>query len=341
MRTADEAGWLDSEHIAVVLDYTQTEGGWKFAADVSELVTEKIDRPEYRVYTYSSLPKKKDNNKDDNDDDIFNRRQPPGRLHEEPREKYNIHASSAVVSREQQADTTVKSCSSLVKHEFKKPAGQIEPFLAQRMPYYKRFMDIVGSLMGLLVLSPFFLIVAILIKIVSRGPVFFKQERIGYLGKKYKIWKFRTMRVDADQTTHRKYLAELIKSGAEGTADNDKSMKKLENDARVIPLGDLLRKTAIDELPQLFNVLKGEMSLIGPRPPIPYEVEEYQRWHFGRFDAVPGMTGLWQVSGKNRTTFKEMVRFDINYARRMSWRLDARILAGTIPAIVTQIKDTL
>ena len=118
-------------------------------------------------------------------------------------------------------------------------------------------------------------------------------------------------------------------------------MRKLKNDKRVIPLGNFLRKTAIDELPQLFNVIKGDMSLIGPRPPIPYEVQEYHRWHYGRFDAVPGMTGLWQVSGKNRTTFKEMIRYDIAYSRNMSLRLDARILAGTIPAIVTQIKDTL
>ncbi|KPK78230.1 MAG: hypothetical protein AMJ79_00335 [Phycisphaerae bacterium SM23_30] len=209
------------------------------------------------------------------------------------------------------------------------------------MPAYKRITDIIGSLLGIIILSPFFAIIALLIQLVSPGPVFFKQERMGYLGKRFKMWKFRTMKVGADQEQHQRYLADLIKSGAEGSADSGKSMKKLENDSRIIPLGNFMRKTAIDELPQLFNVLRGDMSLIGPRPPIPYEVKEYHRWHYGRFDTVPGMTGLWQVSGKNRTTFKEMVRFDITYARGMSWRLDARILAGTIPAIVTQIKDTL
>ena len=116
-------------------------------------------------------------------------------------------------------------------------------------------------------------------------------------------------------------------------------MQKLDsNDSRLIPLGNILRKSCIDELPQLFNVLSGKMSLIGPRPPIPYEVQEYQRWHYSRFDTMPGMTGLWQVSGKNRTTFKEMVRFDINYVRRMSWWLDAKIIVGTIPVIIEQIR---
>ena len=230
---------------------------------------------------------------------------------------------------------------SFEKQESDRFAERIEPVLAPRMPVYKRVMDITGSLIGIIILSPLLLMVALIIKITSRGPVFFKQERVGCLGKRFRMWKFRTMKVDADQTQHQKYLTELIKSGAEGSDDNGKSMKKLEHDSRVIPFGNFLRKTAIDELPQLFNVFKGEMSLIGPRPPIPYEVKEYYRWHYGRFDTVPGMTGLWQVSGKNRTTFKEMVRFDITYARQMSWRLDARILAGTFPAIITQIKDTL
>ena len=337
LRATDEAGWFDSEHIAVVLDHTWAEGAWKFAADISDLVAEKASCPEYRVYTYSYTQK----DDDDSDNDNFGDRRASDRFRTGPVKEFDGHASSPVSSGGQRVGSMARFHNSFEKQESDRFAERIEPVLAPRMPVYKRVMDITGSLIGIIILSPLLLMVALIIKITSRGPVFFKQERVGCLGKRFRMWKFRTMKVDADQTQHQKYLTELIKSGAEGFDNNGKSMKKLEHDSRVIPFGNFLRKTAIDELPQLFNVLKGEMSLIGPRPPIPYEVKEYYRWHYGRFDTVPGMTGLWQVSGKNRTTFKEMVRFDITYARQMSWRLDARILAGTIPAIITQIKDTL
>jgi len=337
MRATDEAGWFDSEHIAVVLDHTWAKGAWKFAASISDMVAAKATRPEFRVYTYSYSP-----SDDDGDDhDSFSNRRTDDHFRFGSTEKYAGRTSSVVVSGEQGIGSEMRSGDSLIRKEFHNPAERLEPFLVRRMPAYKRITDIIGSLLGIIILSPFFAIIALLIQLVSPGPVFFKQERMGYLGKRFKMWKFRTMKVGADQEQHQRYLADLIKSGAEGSADSGKSMKKLENDSRIIPLGNFMRKTAIDELPQLFNVLRGDMSLIGPRPPIPYEVKEYHRWHYGRFDTVPGMTGLWQVSGKNRTTFKEMVRFDITYARGMSWRLDARILAGTIPAIVTQIKDTL
>ena len=355
LRMTDEAGWLDDEHIAVVLDYTWAEGAWKFASDVSELVCEKMkfsdqsDRLEYRVYTYSSALPAEKIRRDEDDNERFGGRfddQDYGNSSDKRSDRdYQQRGSDkrevgSVETAVQSAGTEVKSFSSAAEPSACRPAEGIESILARKMPFYKRLMDVFGALIGIILLSPLFLVIALLITIVSRGPIFFRQERIGYLGKKFRMWKFRTMRVNADQTEHQKYLASLIKSGAEGTSDNGQSMHKLKNDRRVIPLGNFLRKTAIDELPQLFNVLKGDMSLIGPRPPIPYEVQEYHRWHYGRFDAVPGMTGLWQVSGKNRTTFKEMIRYDIAYSRNMSLRLDARILAGTIPAIVTQIKDT-
>lgn len=384
LRMTDEVGWLDDEHIAVVLDYTMAEGAWKFASDVCELVCEKVnlsdqsDRLEYRIYTYSSSLPDEIKRRDEDDDERFGGRD--GERAEEhfgggDNKRYDAEddeggqgddqdydngnkkrtdrghnqqkirgsdkrEEESVETADQSVGTEVKSFSSAKQSSAHRPVEGIEPILARKMPFYKRGMDVFGALFGIILLTPLFLVIALLITIVSPGPIFFKQERIGYFGKKFRMWKFRTMRINVDQSEHQKYLASLIKSGAEGTSNNGQSMHKLKNDKRVIPLGNFLRKTAIDELPQLFNVLKGDMSLIGPRPPIPYEVQEYHRWHYGRFDAVPGMTGLWQVSGKNRTTFKEMIRYDIAYSRNMSLRLDARILVGTIPAIVTEIKDT-
>jgi lipopolysaccharide/colanic/teichoic acid biosynthesis glycosyltransferase len=208
------------------------------------------------------------------------------------------------------------------------------------MPKWKRLIDIVGALFLLILFSPLILLVALMIKIVSSGPVFFKQGRVGYGGKVFTLYKFRTMKVHADVSKHRKYLAGLIRETA-GEKERGKPMEKL-NDPQIIPfIGKILRVTCIDELPQLINVLLGDMSLVGPRPPIPYEVEEYVTWYTGRFDAVPGMTGLWQVRGKNRLTFKEMARLDIRYARQMSLGLDFKILLLTPLAIFYQIKDSL
>ena len=188
-----------------------------------------------------------------------------------------------------------------------------------------------GSLAAILLLSPLLLLVALLIKIVSPGPVLFRQKRVGYLGRVFTMWKFRTMHVNADTTLHQNYLRELIR--------NEKEMTKLDHvrDPRIIPFGNLLRATGIDELPQLINVLLGDMSLVGPRPCLPYEAYEYHPWQMRRFDAVPGLTGLWQVSGKNRTTFKEMMRLDIDYARKRAFLLDMMIVLKTIPAIVVQV----
>jgi lipopolysaccharide/colanic/teichoic acid biosynthesis glycosyltransferase len=209
-----------------------------------------------------------------------------------------------------------------------------EAFYVRKMPIWKRVLDISGSILGLIILSPVFFIIAVLIKVFGTGSVFFAQERIGYGGRKFRFLKFRTMKADCDSREHQAYLSCLIRS----ESDKDMPMHKLDDcNADIIPLGRLLRKTYLDELPQLINVLRGEMSLVGPRPPIPYEVEEYSRWHHNRFNAVPGMTGLWQISGKNNLSFKEMVRLDIRYSRRLSFFSDLKILAGTPLAIIAEL----
>ena len=206
-----------------------------------------------------------------------------------------------------------------------------------KIPFWKRTMDILGSLFGLFVLSPIFISAALIIKCVSPGPIFFKQERVGRTGKIFTVLKFRTMKVNNDATIHRQYLKKLIN----GDSNGEQAMIKLDKDPRIICMGNFLRKTCIDELPQLINVLLGDMSLIGPRPCIPYEAEEYLRWHVRRFDITPGMTGLWQVSGKNRTTFKDMIRLDIKYASELSFWLDTRILCKTPLVVISQIFETL
>jgi len=208
-------------------------------------------------------------------------------------------------------------------------------------PSWKRGLDILGSVLGLLLLSPLFVVAGLFIKWVSPGPIFFRQERVGYMGRTFRLWKFRTYEHNADTSRHEDYVKDLIGAARGSKGSQQPAMRKLDRAPGIIPFGNLLRKTCIDEFPQLINVLVGQMSLVGPRPPIRYEVEQYDAWHRGRLFAVPGMTGLWQVSGKNRLTFNQMVRLDIQYLKSTSLWLDLKILVKTPIAIVTQILDTL
>jgi len=209
--------------------------------------------------------------------------------------------------------------------------------LAMTARLMKRATDIVGSLVGLIVFSPFFVAIPLAIKLTSKGPVFFKQERVGQYGLRFKFLKFRSMNNANDPSIHRTFVKQFIAGaiGSEPGADGKAVIYKLQQDSRVTQVGNFLRKTSLDELPQLINVLRGEMSLVGPRPPIPYEVESYQYWHVQRlFEAKPGITGLWQVNGRSRTTFDEMVRLDLRYARRWSLWLDFLILLQTPRAVL-------
>jgi lipopolysaccharide/colanic/teichoic acid biosynthesis glycosyltransferase len=204
--------------------------------------------------------------------------------------------------------------------------ARLEPLLATRVPFWKRATDIIVSAAALVALSPLLLLAAVVIRLVSPGPALFRQKRIGRGGRPFVLLKLRSMTAGSDPGVHRRHLAGLIGS--------DRPMSKLAGDGRVFALGRMLRRTCIDELPQLVNVLWGEMSLVGPRPCLPYEAEEYSRWHSRRFDLAPGMTGLWQVSGKDRLSFPEMVRLDIAYARTLSPWLDMKILLKTPLAVL-------
>ena len=205
---------------------------------------------------------------------------------------------------------------------------------ARDTPLWKYILDITCVLLSLPIWLPILVCVALWIKIASPGPIFFRQERVGLRGRRFMILKFRTMKVNAETQSHERHLEQLIHA--------DCPMTKLDasGDPRIISGGRILRATGLDELPQLFNVLRREMSLVGPRPCTPHEFQRYQAWQQERVNAPPGLTGYWQVNGKNKTTFTEMIKMDIFYTKNMSFWLDVTIMLKTFPAIFMQLAET-
>jgi exopolysaccharide biosynthesis polyprenyl glycosylphosphotransferase len=224
-----------------------------------------------------------------------------------------------------------------------KPSGPSDLFLRDVAPRKlahlgKRSLDIFGSLFALLLFSPLLIVISVLVKLTSTGPVFFRQQRVGYRGSRFTFLKFRSMYMGNDHTIHEDFVKRLIAGKVTDVPDSSETsgIYKLTNDPRVTPIGRFLRKTSMDELPQFLNVLKGDMSLVGPRPPIPYEFECYDPWHKRRLQhAKPGITGLWQVSGRSRVKFDDMVRLDLKYARTWSLWLDIKILLRTPRAVLS------
>lgn len=202
------------------------------------------------------------------------------------------------------------------------------------LPAWKRAIDLTCCFAALPFLVFLTMVMALITRCCAPGPILFRQERMGLNGRRFKIYKFRSMYVNAETTTHQNHFKELVGSRA--------PMMKLDSkgDARLIPGARLLRASGLDELPQIINVLRGEMSIVGPRPCLPTEADLYQPWQRARFGSVPGLTGLWQVSGKNRTTFDEMILLDIRYGEIKSFFLDLKIISLTIPALLVQIYDT-
>lgn len=202
------------------------------------------------------------------------------------------------------------------------------------VPRWKRVLDILLILAALPLLLPLMLFIAVMVRCVSAGPVLFRQERVGHQGKRFRCFKFRTMIVGNNAAAHQGHLKQLMDSNA--------PMVKMDvkGDPRIIPFGVPLRASGLDELPQVFNVLLGQMSLVGPRPCVPYEYEQYLPWQKERFNALPGLTGFWQVSGKNNTTFEEMIRLDIYYSRKASVWFDLKIIFKTVPALIIQMLET-
>jgi lipopolysaccharide/colanic/teichoic acid biosynthesis glycosyltransferase len=311
IHSTDDIGWLEDGRIAAALPHTPPEGAWKFVDNVRRALGGGAPCPECTVYVYPTR--------------WITRADGVSCPPPDARTTPSQPAIPFPKTGDGDPGFEAKSCS--------RPMEELDSHFLRPIPFWKRAIDIMGSLLAMILLSPLVLLVALLIKIVSPGPLFFRQERVGYLGRRFTLWKFRTMDVNTDTAVHQEHLRELMAG--------EKEMVKLDNgqDPRIIPFGHMLRATGIDELPQLLNVLLGEMSLVGPRPCLPYEASAFLPWQMRRFDAVPGLTGLWQVSGKNRTTFREMMALDVRYAKKPAFPLDTMIFLKTVPAIARQVAD--
>lgn len=324
IRSTDVSGWLTDSHIGVLLPETPAAGAWILARHVCKVMEEESRSVKCDVFTYPSTMTSRFSDYNPRQmwfEDLANHQaEPPSFLEGFSKSKI--------------PDDLTRSSNGEKPHipETTPMTGlDLMSYLGEAPPPWKRGLDILGAPVLVLLFSPIMVGISLLIKCTSRGPVFFKQQRVGFMGNPFTCFKFRTMHLDADETVHKDHISTLIQS--------DTPMTKLDTrkDGRIIPLGGLLRKSGLDELPQLFNVIRGEMSIVGPRPCIPYEYEEYDGWHRRRVDVIPGLTGLWQVKGKNRTTFNQMMRMDLAYSQRLTLWLDLSILFKTLPAIAGQM----
>ncbi len=308
VRATDRVGWFDATHVAVILDSCQLCAALSLGNAICAFVArEGGGPPHFTVETYPSTA------------------------------RGSMGEMCACTERTCMLNSAFLPTQIMVEYGTR-GQRELRPPADVGIPTWKRVADIVFSLFVLAVTSPILALAALAVRLTSRGPILFRQERVGYLGKTFQCLKFRSMYTHRDASSgHRAYVTRLIR-GEDGAADEPMSKSITGIQSNVTPVGRLLRATSIDELPQFINVLRGEMSVVGPRPPIPYEVEAYLRWHQGRFDSVPGITGLWQVSGKNRLSFRTMAKLDIQYARQLSAWMDARIVILT-PFVV--LRDML
>ena len=335
LRKSDIVGWMATDCIGVILPLTSPVRARIAAERFSTMVPAHAKDLAFQIMTYPPTDSHSTDKPDDSSGGSLRNSegisQPKSHSTDKPDDstggsRRDSEGTSQPKSLTPVSDTNTLFSEFQVSHD----ESTIDELLAPSFPFWKRALDIVIALTGLILLSPLFVVVAVLIKTTSSGSVFFRQERVGRLGKKFICWKFRTMQENTDTVIHEKYFTHLIGSG--------EPMIKLDNkhDPRLIPGARFLRATGIDELPQLINVLRGEMSFIGPRPCIQYEYVNYKPWQKRRFDERPGLTGLWQVSGKNMTTFEEMMRLDITYGRNKSFWKDLNILIKTFPAVIKE-----
>lgn len=302
LRATDVAGWLDTRTIGILLPNAQVSHAVRVAEQIRERLVASGIPLQYEFYSHS----------EDGGDD-------PDR-----RDPADPPASAGPLAPGAAAVPSAAAASGV---------HPMADLCLRPLPAWKRSLDIVLCLITLLVFWPLMVLIAVGIRIVSPGPVLFRQQRIGFRGRPFLLYKFRSMRLDSDTTVHQKHLARLMTS--------DAVLTKLDRgDRRLLPFGRIFRASGLDELPQLFNILRGDMSFIGPRPCVPYEYAQFSPWQKQRCEAYPGLTGLWQVSGKNHTTFTEMMRMDIRYGRRTSLWRDLGILVRTVPALVRQLRES-
>jgi lipopolysaccharide/colanic/teichoic acid biosynthesis glycosyltransferase len=291
MRCTDEVGWLTSREICVVMPNTGVEGARKVIEEICQSLPTDLPSPVFTLYVYPQEEVEQDDSAG----------QPP--------------------SGEQQPIATAPA---LEGQPIGNEALALETLLVKPMPLTKRVIDVLGALVGLLILAPLFLLIAVAIKLSSRGPVFFKQRRSGRGGKPFSMYKFRTMVVDAEARK-----ADLL-----ALNEQDGPAFKMKKDPRVTRVGRFLRQTSLDELPQLWNVLTGDMSLVGPRPLPCSETESCAGWQRRRLEVTPGITCFWQVRGRSSVSFADWVRMDVQYIRSQSLPQDLKLLFLTVPAVL-------
>jgi exopolysaccharide biosynthesis polyprenyl glycosylphosphotransferase len=322
LRIVDRVGLIKNNVICLLLPDTKEQGAYTVIQRLKTIINENTDKSisSYNI-TFCSYPDEK---------------------------KCGIS-----VSKTDTRKSRGRVAPSLVKIEFSEIAGieeaiTIDPNIVFAIEnliydlswerYCKRLIDILGALSGIILLSPVMIFIAIIIKFTSKGPVLFRQTRLSYQGKSFTFLKFRSMYTDCKDEIHKEYLKKFI-AGSINEANRGSQNRpyyKMKDDPRITPFGKFLRKTSLDELPQFFNVLLGQMSLVGPRPPIPYEVADYKHWHRKRvLDVKPGITGLWQTKGRSMTSFDEMVRLDLYYAKNWNLMLDIKIIFDTFKAVFT------
>ncbi len=320
-RMTDILGWLDDSHLAVLLYETGLEGARSFTNALTSSVGHNTNTNVWQIYIHPTA--------------LVAPEKAPRSAEQEmllavSEEAPLVLANDPGVNSAAEAEPMTSQGTPL---RYSPAENGLLPMLVKPTPAWKRIMDILFAGTTLILLSPLFILVGTIIYVVSPGPIFFKQTRIGLAGRPFTFWKFRTMKIQAETESHQQHVSDLMKQ--------DIPMAKLDlaRDPRIIPLGKVMRASCIDELPQLFNVLLGDMSIVGPRPCLPYEAVQYLPWQSERFLVLPGMTGSWQVNGKNKKTFKEMIRLDIAYARHLSIWSDLKILFKTIPAIIELIRE--
>jgi lipopolysaccharide/colanic/teichoic acid biosynthesis glycosyltransferase len=300
LRCSDAAGWIDKNRVGALLAQSNPGDAYRVVEEIRRQLEPGHPLPRYEVYAY-------------------------------PADRGQTELAK------QQHFSTLSCAASALSHESSLPviadAAHVYPLFAPDYPRWKRVLDVAGALALIALASPVMLLTATYIKLVSRGPALFRQPRMGRACNTFLCFKFRTMRVDADTGVHARHVQDLMKE--------DRPLTKLDQrkDKRLIPFGRYLRAAGLDELPQLFNVLRGEMSLVGPRPCLDYEYHDLASWQLRRFDTRPGLTGLWQVNGKNRTTFLQMMRYDARYAARPSLWHDVGIIFRTLPVVLGQVAD--
>jgi len=311
IRATDDIGWYDEDHLGVLPPDTSATGGWRFADAVCGLASQRMHRPLCTVYSYPT--------KWFTDDEAPTT--PLLRNNDSPRNG-NGNGDGRYAVR-----NLIPYFLDGVKNGLEQPPSavhRLETLLIRPLPWWKRAIDVLGALTGLLLASPIMLIAALCIKLTSKGPVFFSQRRAGLGGRPFTIHKFRTMIVDAEEK----------KAALKAKNEQDGPAFKIKDDPRVTKIGKFLRKTSIDELPQLWNVLKGDMTLVGPRPLPVNESDACEGWQRRRLDVTPGLTCIWQVKGRSRVSFAEWVRMDVAYIRRRTFFHDVSILMQTIPAVL-------